>query len=123
MSEEGRCWYCGCELLAWPMNLDAKPDIRRFRVREHQEPRSRGGKVIVPACFSCNSRKGRRNVEEYRALIRGKHPEAIAAAAILEVLTNPYRPLEPDMRKRLSDLKLRLESMIPLVSFHGEKSE
>lgn len=119
----GQCWYCGCELFAWPSDLSHKPDVRSFHVREHQEPRSRGGVETVPACFSCNSRKGRRNLEEYRAWLRSKFPEAIAAAALLEVLTRPSRPLGQEMRNKLSDLKLRLESMIPLVGFHGEKSQ
>lgn len=104
------------------MDRDARPDIRRFRVREHQEPRSRGGKEVVAACFSCNSRKGRRNLQEYRAWIRSKFPEAIAAAALLEVLCNPSQPLDGLLRAKISDLKLRLESMIPLVSFHGENT-
>lgn len=52
-----RCFYCG---IAGPMTID------------HQTPLSRGGTDdidnIVPACRSCNSRKGTKTADEYAAI-------------------------------------------------------
>lgn len=51
------CWYCG---LTGSLN-------------EHQTPRSRGGidgpPNLVWACQSCNTLKGDRTLEEFRAVI------------------------------------------------------
>lgn len=55
------CFYCG----------------RDAETHDHFIPRTRGGgneaDNLVPACFSCNSRKHNRTVEEYRllAIVRG----------------------------------------------------
>ena len=48
------CFYCGTRRLT-------------PRIREHRLPKARGGDDgpnLVPACMSCNIKKGRRTVEE-----------------------------------------------------------
>lgn len=58
----GHCWYCG-ELLS--ENLGR----RGAGQREHQLPRSRGGKAglnLVLSCEGCNQQKGTLNLAEYR---------------------------------------------------------
>lgn len=52
-----KCWYCGCVGVSFTL--------------DHVMPRSRGGSSdpanLVPACRSCNSRKGARTPEEWLA--------------------------------------------------------
>jgi len=52
-----RCWYCG--------------DVDDPMTRDRLTPACQGGEYVpgnvVPACRACNSRKGRRNLEEYRS--------------------------------------------------------
>lgn len=61
--EPERCWYCGTEL---------GRDLRapNGRTKDHQIPKSRGGRFLVGnrvlACLACNQRKANRTVEEYR---------------------------------------------------------
>jgi 5-methylcytosine-specific restriction endonuclease McrA len=56
-AHNNRCAYCGC---------DSKLTV------DHAMPLSRGGsnniENVVPACGSCNSRKGTRTVEEFMAV-------------------------------------------------------
>jgi HNH endonuclease len=62
---DGHCWYCGKKMNPW----------NDFTI-EHMDPSSRGGcddlGNLVPACQSCNSRKHRKTVEEYRAYLHEK---------------------------------------------------
>lgn len=55
----GLCWYCGKALQIDTMCI------------EHRTPVSRGGSHeihnLLPACRSCNSQKGNKTLEEYRA--------------------------------------------------------
>ncbi len=79
-----RCWYCGCELALHAEHYELHESgtqyvrLSRFAeaVIEHQEPRSRGGHSgwdnLVTACFTCNTRKRNRNVEEFRAWVISK---------------------------------------------------
>lgn len=57
----GCCWYCGVIL---------HPGTETF---DHVVPRVKGGRRhpinLVPACQFCNSAKGKRSVEEYRAYL------------------------------------------------------
>lgn len=61
-----RCFYCGCELKVSTTQL------------EHVIPRIRGGAGgvksgnIVPACFSCNMKKGVKTLEEFRIKLFGR---------------------------------------------------
>jgi len=52
------CWYCGIELKG------------NHWVIEHQNGHTPRGKTksetLVPACYPCNGRKGKMNLEEYR---------------------------------------------------------
>lgn len=64
---DGRCWYCGVVLTVGVFAID------------HLVPRSAGGSNapnnLVPACWSCNSRKGGRALARMRYLL-GKPPDA-----------------------------------------------
>lgn len=57
-----RCWYCGCS------------DVETL---DHVLPVSRGGgddkENLVPVCNLCNSSKGRKTLEEYRASVAQKN--------------------------------------------------
>jgi 5-methylcytosine-specific restriction endonuclease McrA len=61
----GACWYCGTRIKAY----------ESIRI-DHQTPKCQGGHHeednLVLACIHCNSKKGKKNVEEYRARIRFK---------------------------------------------------
>lgn len=61
---DGRCWYCGCRVTIGAVNV---PD--RMRI-DHLHSQANGGvddlSNLVPACLSCNSGKGRRDVEVFR---------------------------------------------------------
>lgn len=62
-SQQGLCWYCGCDLASHPLT----PHI------EHQVPTSRGGpntiSNIVLSCAPCNSAKNDKTVSEFRAYV------------------------------------------------------
>ena len=64
---DGRCWYCGKEL----ERSDSYQDFKNRFVPDHMVPKCQGGSNdldnLVPACWSCNSKKAGKNVEEYRA--------------------------------------------------------
>lgn len=66
--EMERCWYCGCELIR-----DA--EAPNGRTRDHQTPKSRGGKFLpgnqVWACRTCNQDKADRTLAEYRKHMGG----------------------------------------------------
>jgi hypothetical protein len=91
---QGRCWYCGIQTKrqAHEAALDG------FCI-EHQIPWSEGGTHhltnLVPACRSCNARKGTKSLEAYRAwLARRTCPHFTEAhIAYLEQLKIPL-PLD-----------------------------
>lgn len=60
----GRCLYCGYNL---------NPFKKRGFTYEHMEPQSNGGghetENLYLCCVHCNSQKGKKTVEEYRAYI------------------------------------------------------
>ena len=55
---DGRCAYCGCEILLKEMQVD------------HMKPLANGGEDMesnmFPACRSCNHRKGTESLESFR---------------------------------------------------------
>lgn len=51
------CFYCGKEM--------AKGE----RTKDHVTPKSRGGRLKVPCCSTCNHLKGHLKLEEYRVLV------------------------------------------------------
>lgn len=59
----GYCWYCGVTLKG------------NHWVIEHQNGHNPVGKTksetLVPACYPCNGRKGKMNLEEYRQYMSG----------------------------------------------------
>lgn len=81
----GHCWYCGHLLCdddelksfwsqhAGPDGIESKAArfLNSIEMQiDHAEARARGGTDAIsnlhPACFSCNSEKGAKSVEEYR---------------------------------------------------------
>lgn len=65
---DGRCWYCGIGLTRGKV-----PDYKTLFTVDHQIPTVKDGanyeSNTVAACFSCNSTKGKKTVEEYRQWI------------------------------------------------------
>jgi hypothetical protein len=69
----GRCWYCGVELIfAVPPGYGNWSTKNTFAI-EHFENLG-GGHIsnLVPACISCNSKKGQKTVEEFRKMLADK---------------------------------------------------
>ncbi len=68
----GKCWYCG-KTLSLERGHEHGIHPEDELVIEHQNPLSCGGEKrganIVAACFSCNCRKGKRTLDQYRALV------------------------------------------------------
>ena len=87
-----RCQYCGNVFLARKLTYD------------HVIPRSKGGltnwKNIVPACFTCNGRKGNRTPEEagMRLLCKPSRPDSLPITGLIALpkhvpeLWLPYLP-------------------------------
>lgn len=65
------CFYCGVELLQTrPPNGQRHPP--NGYTRDHVIPKSKGGKVKVPCCVWCNSKKGSRDADAARKLLTGR---------------------------------------------------
>jgi hypothetical protein len=70
------CWFCGVKTKRCPYGCIPKGyrDIHTLRTRDHLFPRSKakvdGNTSVetVTACHRCNSMKGNRTLEEFRAL-------------------------------------------------------
>lgn len=62
----GHCWYCGKIMNPWD----------DFTV-DHMDPRIQGGGNellnLAPCCKTCNSRKGGKTVQEFRAYLQSKN--------------------------------------------------
>lgn len=60
----GKCWYCGCAVTIGAANVPGRMCI------DHLHSQAMGGgddlSNLVPACRSCNSGKGKRDVETFR---------------------------------------------------------
>lgn len=84
------CWYCGKRLV--PSTTSAfdsfamQSDRSLIPTLDHLDPRVRGGydldSNLVTACRRCNSRKGKKTVEEYRRYlavsVKSKEQDAAA---------------------------------------------
>lgn len=97
----GCCWYCG--LQTRPASFGAAPSPEDFCL-DHQTPWEEGGthqlSNLVPACRTCNSRKGKLSLEAFRAreARRGlPHftPEHIAYLEKLQIPLPPGFPCYP----------------------------
>lgn len=70
----GRCWYCGTGLVVSPEGAAGKAGtIGNWFALDHAVPRSQGGSNdvnnLLPCCWSCNSSKRHKTIEEYRAML------------------------------------------------------
>ena len=116
-TKDDQCWYCGCDLVEWDSPTAKSSDIRSCKVREHQTPKSRGGTITVAACFTCNCKKGTKDVEEYRNYLRSKIATMKAANSLREALPS----LTEDFRLELQKVADVLEGLTPRIVFFGEK--
>ena len=84
-----RCWYC-----LKPLSLEGSETIEKA-VKEHQTPRSRGGRNtidnIVPACKECNDRKHDMTEAEFRTAFS-------EAFKILTMVSSPDQETHPKGR-------------------------
>lgn len=111
--QEFQCWYCGGSV-----HTDKDGPIESRATIDHQTPRSfteDERSNLVVACHSCNCRKGRRTVEEYRAYLDGLSPHAQLAKAI-----DDFSDLSsiPDSGR---SFRAWLRTRVTVTSFHGEK--
>jgi len=115
-----RCWYCG-KVVA-PQNCKTTPLIDKA-TQDHLVPLSKGGSDedesnIVTACFSCNSRKGKKTVEEYRFYLRYVTDERgrwiVRLQQCLEAMPTPYDAI-------FQEAINWMEESIPPTVFHGEQ--
>lgn len=64
---DGHCWYCGK-----PVVRGGTPgaNIKDVFVADHMTPKCQGGSSdidnLIPACWSCNSKKNGMNIEQFR---------------------------------------------------------
>ena len=82
-----RCWYCGhplakrSDMIELEDGYFTEPPGKRSPQREHQIPRSRGGKGgknIVLDCGECNQAKRTKTVEEYREHLASKTGQPVS---------------------------------------------
>jgi hypothetical protein len=111
-----RCWYCGVELPQGPARFDKAGTF------DHLNPLSRGGDNsdanIVAACRSCNSQKGAKTLEEYRAWIAETlTPQGRALRFIEQALEEADFPAEFQLDRAVEWLKGVQETTI----FYGER--
>lgn len=74
LKTDGRCWYCGEQTdMAIQTGITGQAIGKKFTI-DHFTPRRFGGTDeldnLVPACWSCNSSKHRKSVDEYRDNVR-----------------------------------------------------
>lgn len=66
-------WLAMCRLLDFRCHYCERVELYELLTRDHQIPVSRGGcdelSNVVPACMTCNARKGAMTEAEYRANI------------------------------------------------------
>ena len=88
---EGRCWYCGANLLKpKPLTHNAVQRGKWYTI-DHAMPRSRGGtdelRNLLPSCNDCNAEKCDMTIEEYRThLIMRRHNVPYFSKAQLDYL-------------------------------------
>lgn len=77
---DGRCGYCGTLL-----------DIERFAI-DHIHPKIEGGsnddENLLPVCWSCNSGKGTKSIEDYRLFAMVK--EATGGVTVFGMVQATY---------------------------------
>lgn len=61
------CFYCGEDMSGW--SGDHNNGAVKVKTKDHITPKSRGGKLKVPCCKTCNMLKGSLKLEEYRVIV------------------------------------------------------
>jgi hypothetical protein len=62
----GRCWYCGIELVPFEQNTSGKNMYTVDHMKVYDDHRDNSISNLVPACRSCNSSKCHKDLEDYR---------------------------------------------------------
>lgn len=96
---DGHCGYCG-------VKLDPFVDWHA----DHMTPRrlgSGGEDNLVPSCPSCNSRKQSKDIEEFRAFVKG------TMLTHVDSLTGPYlRYMTPETADELRKVSRRVRELV-----------
>jgi 5-methylcytosine-specific restriction endonuclease McrA len=110
------CWYCGTAVQF--ATSDGPINYRTMATKDHQVPNDPGAGRIVLACAPCNSRKGSRNVEEFRRYLFLKSPAGQTVDLLERAIT--FNELTSVELEHLSAMLARLRSQHPLPQFYGE---
>lgn len=120
------CFYCGRTLhLDSSVWEDSSPEMYLkhdlYCHLDHLEAHSKGGvKVddnLVASCRTCNSTKGKRSVEEYRAYLEARQPHKLAAMFIQQAMDEVPSPY----RAALTAIKTWHEDHARPIIFAGER--
>lgn len=119
-SGNSQCWYCG-RTVKLNVGFDYK-DIANQSTIDHLIPLTRGGsnepENLVLACFSCNSKKRNRTVEEYRWLLIMQHPANKAIThlqAAIDLIDLPH------VKLAIENVVQQIEGVAPYIKFYGER--
>ncbi len=107
----GRCWYCGVELDTSPISGAAgKTPAYNAYVVDHASPRASGGiseiSNYLPACWTCNSSKGGRTVEQFRISLAWRRAEV--------------KPMAGEHILWLAQNGIDVLALLPKIEFWGE---
>ncbi|WP_407543806.1 HNH endonuclease signature motif containing protein (plasmid) [Deinococcus radiomollis] len=113
----GCCFYCGRQLHTdFPEELTntmsrAHPGMESYLHMDHVHPQRDGGwhdeDNLVASCRACNSSKGSKSMEEYRAYLERQHPVVRAIAALKLVLNLVDLPQDDDFFDAIELLEAR----------------
>lgn len=120
-----QCWYCGKQLerrAALSLNNLTVTSLSLAPTVDHLDPRVRGGydldSNLVTACRSCNSQKGRKTVEEYRAYLAAQQDRyAGALRHITAAISEAPAPYDAELRR----IAAWMQGETVTVTFWGEK--
>lgn len=111
-----KCWYCGRQLQSQQCHQ------ADFATVDHRTPEIKGGDQdcgnLVAACLTCNSQKGNRTIEEYRAYLR--YTQASNGRAI--VYLRAVAELLPGLAQTTGEIIEHLENTLSPTIFYGELS-
>lgn len=120
----GQCFYCGCELhldtTIWQGNRGKNPERDAYCCIDHLHAEHLGGIHddinLVACCRPCNTRKGTKSLDEYRAYMAARLPHRVAATLIQQALNVSSSPLDASL---IAAMQWHEEQIQPYV-FPGE---
>lgn len=108
------CFYCGKELV--PPSPDHPPNEHCL---DHLTPISRGGeneaKNLVSACRVCNTQKGTKTLEEFRAYMAlERDPDHELRGRVLRdlLVIGAFGPLTESQRARISEICIEMRDQL-----------